>query len=102
MALAKEVILDLNRPGISLALGLILGDQTTIFCLETDNPVHRFAASDEKKSQATANSRVPCLFDQPRSRGAEGHEGKNSAAFEDSIERGLVCWREISVTSSQL
>jgi hypothetical protein len=34
-------------------LGLIFGDQTSIFRLETDNSVHRFEASNENRAQAT-------------------------------------------------
>src|ERR1700736_2952234 len=92
MALAKEVILDLDRPGISLALSLIFGDQTTIFCLETDNPVHRFAASDEKKSQATANSRVTRLFDRPGQGTCESAIQESAWICGDAPERsGNLC-----------
>ena len=43
----KQIVLYLNRPGVRLALGLVLGDQTAILGLETNDSVHRFAASDE-------------------------------------------------------
>src|SRR5262245_59412785 len=58
LALAEQIILDLDRPGLGLGLSLFRGDYATMRCLRDDNPVPRFAASDEKKSQATANWRI--------------------------------------------
>src|SRR6202007_3073289 len=52
----EEIVLDLDRPGVCLALGLVFGNQTTVLSLETDNSVHRFAASDENSAQATEKS----------------------------------------------
>src|ERR1700734_2917823 len=56
MTFAEQVVLHLDRPGVRLALCLVLGDQTAIFCLETNDSVHRFAASDENRLQATEKS----------------------------------------------
>ena len=52
----KQIVLYLNRPGVRLALGLVLGDQTAILGLETNDSVHRFAASDQNPTPATEKS----------------------------------------------
>src|SRR6202035_2146327 len=59
MTFPKQVVLHLDRPGICLALSLVLRDQTTILGLQTNDSVHRFAVSDENGAQATENS---CLM----------------------------------------
>src|ERR1700682_3821851 len=56
MTFPEEVILNLDRPGVCLALRLVLGDQTTIFCLQTNDSIHRPAVSDENCALATEKS----------------------------------------------
>src|ERR1700682_2182892 len=56
MTFPEEVILNLDRPGVCLALRLVLGDQTTIFCLQTNDSIHRSAVSNENCALATEKS----------------------------------------------
>src|ERR1700688_251820 len=56
MTFSEEVILNLDRPGVCLALRLVLGDQTTIFCLQTNDSIHRSAVSNENCALATEKS----------------------------------------------
>src|ERR1700730_3411871 len=56
MTLTKEMVFNLYRPRISLALSLILRDQTTVFSLEASYPVHAPAASGETPKLSTGTS----------------------------------------------
>src|ERR1700730_7617367 len=56
LTLTKEMVFNLYRPRISLALSLILRDQTTVFSLEASYPVHAPAASGENPKLSTGTS----------------------------------------------
>jgi hypothetical protein len=55
LTLAEKVILDFYGPRVSLALRLILRDQTSVFSLEASYPVHAPGVSGQNPKLSTGS-----------------------------------------------